>query len=527
MVHPQLFQVDGEWHEDVTLRPTLEEFVDLMENLLLKPAPKSFVVWRLLARSWPYILAFAQDDCLEKLRHAMSMSSRACGLGVWLRMAEAAAYQYHCNILEMLQEVPLQDEHLPTVAYCRHQLFNLLLELREQVLQELERGTRTQFISFHWGLGQAGFTCTLSEALKGKVDAIYLAAEENVSFVAEAIDENRFVIRETGWRKALETVCQMRRVSRRWTSGSGTWVTEASLLNVCGEGLQWSWVMSLFHELRAKEGLDEVLFGTTIDANVRSWQMATELLGRMAGSRCQNSQVCFGATVKACESSMQWLAALQMLRQQEHLRMRPSTAALSACIGACRGDWALGIFIARKLQKLNAISATSTLCSMDGASGVWPQALRVYEQTEEADVVTLAATLGICAQGSQPHGANHAANGAWCCAWHLLELAQRQREDLVALSPACTSLTSSASRAKQWRLALESLALGGDSNLISLATAATALTPQQGLMPLLPRLSSCAMDIMERLAGAGNARVTSRKRKQGLAEGASRDGRAA
>ncbi|CAL1128979.1 unnamed protein product [Cladocopium goreaui] len=48
---------------------------------------------------------------------------------------------------------------------------------------------------------------------------------------------------------------------------------------------------------------------------------------------------------------------------------------------------------------------------------------------------------------------------------------------------------------------------GGDSNLISLATAATALTPQQGLTPLLPRLSSCAMDIMERLAGAGNARA--------------------
>eukprot|EP00435_Cladocopium_sp_Y103_P071945 s8_g38.t2 len=108
------------------------------------------------------------------------------------------------------------------------------------------------------------------------------------------------------------------------------------------------------------------------------------------------------------------------------------------------------------LQKLNAISATSTLCSMDGAAGVWPRALCVYEQTEEADVVTLAATLGICAQGSQ-HGAD---NAAWCCAWHLLELAQRQREDLVALSPACTSLTSSASRAKQWRLALESLALG-------------------------------------------------------------------
>eukprot|EP00435_Cladocopium_sp_Y103_P070518 s8_g35.t1 len=70
--------------------------------------------------------------------------------------------------------------------------------------------------------------------------------------------------KETGWRKALETVCQM----RRWTPGLGTSVTEASLLNVCGGGLQWSWVMSLFHKLRAAARLDEVLFGTTIDANV-------------------------------------------------------------------------------------------------------------------------------------------------------------------------------------------------------------------------------------------------------------------
>lgn len=115
--------------------------------------------------------------------------------------------------------------------------------------------------------------------------------------------------------------------------------------------------------------------------------MATELLARMAGSRCQNSQVCFGATVKACESSMQWLAALQMLRQQEHLRMRPSTAVLSACIGACRGDWALGIFIAP--PGTGELPDALLLCNIDQLQrehrkpGLAPSASTLWRETSQ------------------------------------------------------------------------------------------------------------------------------------------------
>eukprot|EP00435_Cladocopium_sp_Y103_P072349 s8_g40.t1 len=62
---------------------------------------------------------------------------------------------------------------------------------------------------------------------------------------------------------------------------------------------------------------------------------------------------------------------------------------------------------------------------------------------------------------------------------------------------------------------IDLVADGDGYNLISLATAATALTPQQGLTPLLPRLTSCAMDIMDCLAGAGHARKTLKNKTTG------------
>eukprot|EP00913_Durusdinium_trenchii_P029890 g28007.t1 len=82
----------------------LKEFLDLLESLLLKPNPKSFVVWKLLARSWPYILAFSDEDELHKLHRAMRMPSRGPSLRVWLQMAEVAAYDVQRPVLEFLED---------------------------------------------------------------------------------------------------------------------------------------------------------------------------------------------------------------------------------------------------------------------------------------------------------------------------------------------------------------------------------------------------------------------------------------
>ena len=193
MLHPQ----EAEVEVSPTPVRTVMEVVALIEKLLLKLNPKSFAVWRFLGRCWPYILVFAEDASLERLGYAMRMSSRGCSLHVWMQMGEVAAYQYSRCTLELLENVPLLDHHLPVVEYCQHQLFNLLLELREQVIQEVRKNGRTQMVNFRWGLGQGGFTVTLTEALKGKVDAIYLTGEDvkDVTFLCEAVDETRFAVR--------------------------------------------------------------------------------------------------------------------------------------------------------------------------------------------------------------------------------------------------------------------------------------------------------------------------------------------
>eukprot|EP00435_Cladocopium_sp_Y103_P071975 s8_g38.t3 len=257
-------------------------------------------------------------------------------------------------------------------------------------------------------------------------------------------------------------------------------------MNACAKAGEWQVALHLFEQMKSRSIVPDVFSYSSIMASCE-WRLALAFLQQMQSEKLSPDLPCFNALLASCHRSSESTLMMQLFSKMFSMRLNPDSSSRREVMGyrpyirypkvlavlpsfvqlhhghpaadelsdVCGNDWAVN-FDAWTLQKLNAISATSTLCSMDGAAGVWPRALCVYEQTEEADVVTLAATLGICAQGSQ-HGAD---NAAWCCAWHLLELAQRQREDLVALSPACTSLTSSASRAKQWRLALESLALG-------------------------------------------------------------------
>eukprot|EP00434_Breviolum_minutum_P005030 symbB.v1.2.004440.t1/scaffold251.1/size321111/9 len=85
------------------------------------------------------------------------------------------------------------------------------------------------------------------------------------------------------WPKALEIVW------RRWTLGRGgasKRVTHAALLNSCGGGLQWSWVMSLFHQV-APQGLDAILFGTSISCSLQRLQMSRSTLPENLSSRRQ------------------------------------------------------------------------------------------------------------------------------------------------------------------------------------------------------------------------------------------------
>ena len=174
---------------------TVREFTTSIGELLSKDGSKNCIVWRLLVRSWPYIVFFVSEDHLLELKQSMCSASSACNLNGWLRMAEVAACQVNPAFLGIMEEVRIEDQDRPTVAYCRHQLFNLLLEVGEQVKQEADRCIHGfQSVSLSWNLGDAGVTCTLREALNDKVDAILLN-HDDVTFLCNAVGGSRFVVR--------------------------------------------------------------------------------------------------------------------------------------------------------------------------------------------------------------------------------------------------------------------------------------------------------------------------------------------
>jgi len=175
--------------------------VDALDEVLQSDHRCRASCWALLARSWSKILSMRAADDLA-LVHKLLGSLRLCKsrptLQQWSQLAEEATFQTEVPALEKLEEIQTEESETPAGAYARRQLFSLLLELQEQIKQELERSTAAeQRVVATWNLREGNFSCTFTEALKGKVDAVLLSTSTQDSgwLLCEALDESKMVVR--------------------------------------------------------------------------------------------------------------------------------------------------------------------------------------------------------------------------------------------------------------------------------------------------------------------------------------------
>eukprot|EP00928_Gymnodinium_smaydae_P043174 TRINITY_DN28989_c0_g1_i1.p1 TRINITY_DN28989_c0_g1~~TRINITY_DN28989_c0_g1_i1.p1 ORF type:complete len:1163 (-),score=281.33 TRINITY_DN28989_c0_g1_i1:40-3024(-) len=138
---------------------------------LAGPPPCIAVCWDLLAKCWPHVLAASSGEdytdlwntTLGRVVNVARELRGAPAFEVWVRLAEAAAWSVRLPALEVTQRF-LRQEVSATERYARYHLYNLYLERRAELKQELSvRGSGGKDVlltKITWEIVGEGWRCT-------------------------------------------------------------------------------------------------------------------------------------------------------------------------------------------------------------------------------------------------------------------------------------------------------------------------------------------------------------------------------
>ena len=105
-------------------------------------------------------------------------------------------------------------------------------------------------------------------------------------------------------------------------------------MNACGKAKEWIKALEAMLAFMASHGkLDDVSFGTAVDACSSQWHIALALLSDMSIRRMRASVITQNAAISSCEKAKQWTVALILLKDLQDLGDVISLQLRNKCLG--------------------------------------------------------------------------------------------------------------------------------------------------------------------------------------------------